>query len=819
MTRPALFATLVLACAVAAHGQGTGLSAEYFNDSISGGHLQGPPLLSNIAPAINFDFLNAPLSGLTQTTQFSAKWTGSVQPLYSEKYTFTTYSDDGVRLYVNGALIIDNWTYHAASWNSNVVDLQAGQRYNIEIDYFQGGGAAILQLWWQSASQAKQIIPQSQLYTTSARLTGSSYYVSPSGSDANSGLSASQPWQTIARVNEQLFSPGDRILFQCGGRYAGSLQPAGSGVDGQPITISSYGAGPKPIIDGTGQDSAVKLFNQEYWEVDSLDVTGSQHYGIFVSGDAPYTTLHHFRLTNLNVHDANGPARWDSGLVMIVPIGDHLTFDDILVDGVTAHNTNLWYGIHVGFNLNNSYPTNPPMSTNITIRNSQVHDVYGDGFTVAQSHNVLIEKNVAYQTGLAPAGISYTPNAIWTWQCDQTLVQYNEGYATHSYGSYDGGVFDIDWGSTNTTVQYNYAHDADGYCVAVMGAHNVTTTNSIVRFNICANNGRKPGTAAAEGDVYITTFAGGSLNGVQIYNNTAYWNPASDGGWINERNISLTGSLPRFIQNNILYSATPTLINVDGSIPLNHNLYWNLAASSIWKYGSFTPTAFASFQQLTGQEAQGLYADPKLNAPTYSATGMPVSAFTLTQDSPAIGAGAAWSGMGSVDFFGNALPAGETPDIGANYYNNANSQVPADVWVSVISKNSGKCLDIPGLSTAAGAGTQQWTCWGGANQQFLLSAVQGGYKITAKNSSLQMDVAGGPSAIANGVRVIQWPYWGGSNEIWQVTPTADGYFSIVALNSGKCLDVAGMSTTDGAIVQQWSCSGGDNQKWQLTPAQ
>lgn len=819
MTRRAFIPALLLACAVAAHSQGNGLSAQYFNDSFSGGHLQGTPVLSNIAPSINFDFVNAPVSGLRQTTQFSAKWTGSIQPLYSEKYTFMTYSDDGVRVYLNGNVIIDNWTYHAASWNLNSINLEAGQLYNIEIDYFQGGGAAILQLWWQSPSQAKQIIPQSQLYTASTPVIGSSYYVSPSGNDANSGLSTSQAWQTIARVNQQLFSPGDRILLQCGGRYAGSLQPEGSGVDGNPITISTYGTGAKPIIDGTGQDSAVKLFNQEYWQIDSLDITGSQHYGIFVSGDASYTTLHYFRLTNLNVHDANGPGRWDSGLVMIAPIGDHLTFDDVVVDGVTAHNTNLWYGIHVGFNLNYSYPTNPPRSTNIIIRNSQVHDVYGDGITAAQSQNVLIEKNVAYQTGLAPAGISYTPNAIWSWQCDQTVVQYNEGYSTHSYSSYDGGVFDIDWGSSNTTVQYNYAHNADGYCVAVMGAHNVTTTNSIVRFNICANNGRKAATAALQGDVYITTFAGGSLNGVQIYNNTAYWNPAGDAGWINERNVSLTGSLPRFIQNNILYSATPTLINVDGSIPLNHNLYWNTAGSSIWRYASIAPTAFASFQQLTGQEAQGLYTDPKLNTPTYSAVGMPVSAFTLAQNSPAIGSGAAWSGMGSVDFFGNTLPVAGTADMGANFYIPGNSQPPADVWVSVISKDSGKCLDIPGLSTAAGTGTEQWTCWGGANQQFLLTAVQGGYKITARNSGLQLDIAGGPTATANGVRVIQWPYWGGMNEIWQVTPTADGYFSIAALSSGKCLNVSGMSLADGAIVQQWSCSGADNQKWQLTPAQ
>ncbi|MFL6417782.1 MAG: RICIN domain-containing protein [Bryobacteraceae bacterium] len=142
--------------------------------------------------------------------------------------------------------------------------------------------------------------------------------------------------------------------------------------------------------------------------------------------------------------------------------------------------------------------------------------------------------------------------------------------------------------------------------------------------------------------------------------------------------------------------------------------------------------------------------------------------------------------------------------------------VPAG-WAQLISKNSGKCLDVSGISTEAGAFIQQWSCWGGDNQKFEFTPVDGGYKITAKNSGLQFDVAGGPSATQDGIRIIQWPYWGGSNEIWQVTLTSDAYFTIVALNSGKCLDVSDTSKSDGAGVQQWSCWGGDNQKWQLVP--
>jgi len=181
--------------------------------------------------------------------------------------------------------------------------------------------------------------------------------------------------------------------------------------------------------------------------------------------------------------------------------------------------------------------------------------------------------------------------------------------------------------------------------------------------------------------------------------------------------------------------------------------------------------------------------------------GVAVDASTLAQIFPNFG------------FFGGAVALAS-----AELYTPAQVSLPTS-WVQVISKNSGKCLDVTGGPPATDPGTplQQWACWGSSNQAFLFTPVEGGYEITAQNSGLQLDVTGGPAAVEDGVHVIQWPYWGGSNEIWQVLPVADGYYKIVALNSGKCLDVDGISLSDGAAVQQWSCWGGDNQSWQLVP--
>jgi len=138
-------------------------------------------------------------------------------------------------------------------------------------------------------------------------------------------------------------------------------------------------------------------------------------------------------------------------------------------------------------------------------------------------------------------------------------------------------------------------------------------------------------------------------------------------------------------------------------------------------------------------------------------------------------------------------------------------------WVNVISKNSGKCLDMKG---GPGATWQtdpadQWTCWGGTNQAFQFTPVTGGYKIQVENSGLALQFTGGMSS-TNGSVVEQWPFEGQPYQIWKVAATSDGYFSISPNSSpSSCMDVSGISKNNGAAVQQWNCWGGDNQKWSL----
>lgn len=138
--------------------------------------------------------------------------------------------------------------------------------------------------------------------------------------------------------------------------------------------------------------------------------------------------------------------------------------------------------------------------------------------------------------------------------------------------------------------------------------------------------------------------------------------------------------------------------------------------------------------------------------------------------------------------------------------------------VQLIARHSGKCLDVAQISKAPDAPLQQWTCWGGPNQQWMLTPTGGGaYRMTSINSGMAVRVWN--SSPVDGAPIRQDPYTDKPNEKWVLAPTTSGYYQVVAQSSGKCLDVNGgpAATGNGAGVQQWTCLGGTNQQWKLVP--
>ena len=145
-------------------GDGSGLKGEYYL-----GRNFDQYQFTRADPNIDFvwatDTNPSPNPRLPRGSDYSSRWTGKVQPRYSETYTIYAAADDGVRVWVDHKLLIDAWAIHGVLEYSGKIELQANRQYSIRVDYFQAnaGGSAI-GVYWESPSQQKEFIPEEQLF-------------------------------------------------------------------------------------------------------------------------------------------------------------------------------------------------------------------------------------------------------------------------------------------------------------------------------------------------------------------------------------------------------------------------------------------------------------------------------------------------------------------------------------------------------------------------------------------------------------------------------------------------------------------------------
>jgi hypothetical protein len=128
-------------------------------------------------------------------------------------------------------------------------------------------------------------------------------------------------------------------------------------------------------------------------------------------------------------------------------------------------------------------------------------------------------------------------------------------------------------------------------------------------------------------------------------------------------------------------------------------------------------------------------------------------------------------------------------------------------WVSVVNKNSGKCVDARSAGTANGTVIQQYTCNNSNAQQFQSQATSGGYaRVNNRTDSSRVwDVTGVSAADNAGIQL--WTYSGGNNQQWLAVSEGGGYYHFVNRNSGKCLDVPAASTANSVQLVQYTCNG------------
>jgi hypothetical protein len=515
------------------------------------------------------------------------------------------------------------------------------------------------------------------------------YYVSPSGSDGNSGTSPQSAWQTTSKVSNFNFSAGDRILFEGGQSFPGTINfdAHDHGTAASPIIVTSYGAGRTKILAGSG--AGLYAYNTAGIEIRSIDFRGggasaNQANGIYFYMDlGGGQKLDHIVLDDVDISGFGYKG---------IQIGSwHQTksgFRNVQVTHVASHDNGLagmvtwgyFSSTSSGWSHQNIYVAdssfyNNPGSLSVT----NLHT--GDGIYLSDVDGATIEYCQAYENGDSCGNPNGGPVGIWAWDANDVTIQYCESHHNHTGpSSVDGGGFDLDGGATNSVVQYNYSHDNEGagYLLAQFSGARPFHGNT-VRYNISENDGRAHDYGA------IALWNGNGSNGVtntQIYNNTVFMIPAPS-SWPSAISL-LTPVSNVWIRNNIV--STMGGLDVVSSVgnpgaTFQGNDYFSYGSQFNIEWGGVYYHTLQDWRAATGEEtllllSTGHTYNPSLVRPGTGGTiGDPHALGTLTAYQLLSGSRMINGALnlltnfgidpGPQDFYGTSVPMGARFDTGA----------------------------------------------------------------------------------------------------------------------------------------------------------
>jgi len=140
------------------HDDGSGLTTDFYN-----GQNFDHRVASRVESKLDFDWNAGSRPAVVNQHDFSIRFTGQVLTHEAGEYTFITTSNDGIRVWVNDKLVIDNWTDHGVQIDIGKITLAANTKYNLKMEYYQTLGGAITKLAWitpsETARRATQAVP------------------------------------------------------------------------------------------------------------------------------------------------------------------------------------------------------------------------------------------------------------------------------------------------------------------------------------------------------------------------------------------------------------------------------------------------------------------------------------------------------------------------------------------------------------------------------------------------------------------------------------------------------------------------------------
>lgn len=203
-------------------GTGTGLKAEYFSTDFKTKYLE------RIEPNVNLFDLTHPSPHYLVPTTFAARWTGKIQAQVTGSHTFTVFAGGGMKLWVNGQMLLDSWNEkYPAEFSSKIISLVAGQLYDTKLEYVNTDDRSGCMLYWACGIIKKEFVPMSQLYPGEVKppdppvnqkptadagadqLIGIAFYLTGKGVDID-GTITGYKWEQVSGPLSVIVSPTDR---------------------------------------------------------------------------------------------------------------------------------------------------------------------------------------------------------------------------------------------------------------------------------------------------------------------------------------------------------------------------------------------------------------------------------------------------------------------------------------------------------------------------------------------------------------------------------------------------------------------------------
>ncbi|MEU5646673.1 right-handed parallel beta-helix repeat-containing protein [Streptomyces milbemycinicus] len=542
--------------------------------------------------------------------------------------------------------------------------------------------------------------------TGTAHAATTTYYVSPFGSDSNSGTSPDQAWKSVGKVNGFAFPQGSTVAFQGQEWFSGCLVFNSTNVPvssaSTPFKVTSYGTGKATLKSTcTGEYSAAVTADAvSGFELNNLTLVNgtTTAAGVLLQNQKSATATKGLKVTGSDISGFATPSGSSStfgGQIMVLGYavnGNSGPLDDVQILNNKLHGSSVTssagpgiYGWGSGVNI-----TNVRVAGNTVYNLGMSPQSVGAGLTGNGWDGAVIERNVVHDIGANVASCGGA-SGIMTYTSNDVTIRHNEVYNVQPSPAYTAGCdwdgIDLDGGTTNSVVEYNYTHDnaGSGYLAYTSTASSRVWGPNTYRYNISENDDW----ANAQGGLFDVV-PSAPKNALSIYGNTFFTN--KDQSANNKAGASAcflfgyasgTWASGSQIKDNICHMANKGTYGKTGQMyynpygqtgmTLSNNLYYGTNTGG-WRWSGTTYSDFAAWTA-AGKETGAVWGDPLFTSPGLGGTcsWSPTSgtgpqpcpqAYTLKSGSPALQAGTAVSGNGGVDYYGTTIPS--TPNIGAD---------------------------------------------------------------------------------------------------------------------------------------------------------